>query len=135
MASVGHQAAGHGKLHGNFREFSRFFHYRLTRKAYFIGFSGRAARKSRHATGVSAPTALRPRATCPTCHNGICKDSLPPFVTSDRPLSPATARLLHCHPITMKKATHPRSLASVTCHSCLSHHTGVGIALSMMEYR
>ena len=35
-------------------------------------FSGRAARKERHPAAKAAPTALRPRVTCPTCHSGIC---------------------------------------------------------------
>ena len=42
-----------------------------------------------------------------------------------RPLSPPTARLLHCHPH-RRTHPHPRSLASVTCHSCLSLSKGVG---------
>ena len=72
MASVAHQAASGGKSHGDLREFSRFFHYLLTRKALFTGFSGLAAREKRLSPAKAAPTALRPRATCPTCHSGIC---------------------------------------------------------------
>ena len=70
--SFAHQAASAGKSHGDLREFSRFFHYRFTRKALFMGFSGRAERKRHLSTGLPASTALRPRATCPTCHSGIC---------------------------------------------------------------
>lgn len=71
-ASVAHQTATGGKSHGDLREFSRFFHYLFTRKAHKQGFSGRAAREKRLSSAIAAPTALRPRATCPTCHSGIC---------------------------------------------------------------
>ena len=60
------------QVSGIFREFSEKFHYLSTRKALFTGFSGRAERKKHLPTGSTAPTALRPRATCPTCHSGIC---------------------------------------------------------------
>ena len=74
-ASVAHQAASEGKSHGDLREFSRFFHYLFTRKALFMGFSGCRAQKKAPVTAIAAPTALRPRATCPTCHSGICHGS------------------------------------------------------------
>ena len=35
-------------------------------------FSGRAAREKRLSPAKAAPTALRPEATCLTCHSGIC---------------------------------------------------------------
>jgi len=47
MASVAHQAASGGKSHGDLRKFSRFFHYRFTRKAYLQRLFGpRGARKA-----------------------------------------------------------------------------------------
>lgn len=71
-ASVAHQTAIGGKSRGDLREFSRFFHYLFTRKVHKQDFSGRAVRKKRISTAIAAPTALRQRATCPTCHSGIC---------------------------------------------------------------
>ena len=44
----------------------------LPGKSIFRDFSGRAAREKRLSTAKAAPTALRPRATCPTYHSGIC---------------------------------------------------------------
>ena len=47
----------------------------------------------------AAPTALRPRATCPTCLSGICNDVLPPFVATDRPIVTLPPhRRTHPHP-------------------------------------
>ena len=54
---------------GNFSVFSTTS---LPGKSMYRDFSGRAARKERHPAAKAAPTALRPRATCPTCHSGIC---------------------------------------------------------------
>ena len=73
--SLGKSAAFFGKI-------SKKIHYLFTRKALYLGFSGRAERKKRLPTGRTAPTALRPRATCPTCHRGICQGFF--FVTGCR---------------------------------------------------
>lgn len=48
----------------------------LPGKSMYRDFSGRAAREKRLSTAKAAPTALRPRATCPTCHSGICHEFL-----------------------------------------------------------
>lgn len=52
------------------------------------GVSACAERERSVPTGRPAPTALRPRATCPTCHSGICHKFLP------LPMSP---RLPDCY--------------------------------------
>lgn len=61
------------KSASDLRQFSSFFHYRFTRKALFMGFSGCRAQKKAPVTAIAAPTALRPKATCLPCHSGICK--------------------------------------------------------------
>lgn len=70
----------------------------LPGKPIHKGFSGLAARRARPAAAKAAPTALRPRATCPSCHSGICHKFLPP------PMSP---RPPDCY-----LATPPRAAAA-----------------------
>ena len=61
--------ASHAVICGNFPDFSTTS---LPEKSMYRDFSGRAVRKKRISTAIAAPTALRPEATCPTCHSGIC---------------------------------------------------------------
>ena len=61
--------ASHTVIYGNFPVFSTTS---LPEKPIYRGFSGRRVREKRIPTAKAAPTALRPRATCPTCHSGIC---------------------------------------------------------------
>ena len=61
--------ASHPVICGNFPDFSTTS---LPGKSIFRDFSGRAAREKRLSTAIAPSTALRPRATCPTCHSGIC---------------------------------------------------------------
>ena len=69
LASGTKTEASHIVICGNFPDFSTTS---LPGKSIFRDFSGRAVRKKRIPTAKVAPTALRPRATCPTCHSGIC---------------------------------------------------------------
>ena len=62
-------AASHAVICGNFPDFSTTS---LPGKSINRDFSGRAAREKRLSPAKAAPTALRPRATCLTCHSGIC---------------------------------------------------------------
>lgn len=64
------------------------------------GVSACAERERSVPTGRPAPTALRPRATCPTCHSGICHKFLP------LPMSP---RLPDCYIATPPQ--HPSASA------------------------
>jgi len=65
--------ASHAVICGNFPDFSTTS---LPGKSIFRDFSGRRVREKRIPTAEAAPTALRPRATCPTCHSGICRGFL-----------------------------------------------------------
>ncbi|MBQ9362924.1 MAG: hypothetical protein IJT97_05805, partial [Bacteroidaceae bacterium] len=59
MASVAHQAASGGKSRGDLRDFSRFFHYLFTRKAYLqrlFGPRGARNRPSDRITTLHRPT-------------------------------------------------------------------------------
>ena len=109
--------ASHAVICGNFPDFSTTS---LPGKSIYRDFSGRAARKSRLSTAKAAPTALRPRATCLTCHSGICHDFL-----SQR--MGIVAGQCHFREATKMVGAHPRLMASVTCHSCKTVSKGVGL--------
>ena len=81
------QVGAHGRPSlGKSVAFSGFFPENSTTslpgKSIYRGFSGRAARKTRLSPATAAPTALRPRATCLSCHSGICQGFF--FVTGCR---------------------------------------------------
>lgn len=75
--------ASHSMKDGDFSDFSTI---NLPDKPIKWCFSGIAPREKGDPTPLPAPTALRPQATCPTCHSGICNDVLPPFVATARPI-------------------------------------------------
>lgn len=60
-----------------YADFSVFSTTSLPGKPIIRGFSGRVERWKRPTAAKAAPTALRPRATCPTCHSGICQGFSP----------------------------------------------------------